>query len=67
MGILISKQRRGRGSLAQIRYPVENHLNDVPWFDTEEAHCQSTSLQMIAAQPEAGISFCSINCSDKII
>ena len=31
-------------------YPVEHHLEDVPWISTREAVCQSTSLQMIAAQ-----------------
>ena len=31
-------------------YPAEHHLGDVPWFATEEAYCQSNSLQMIAAQ-----------------
>jgi hypothetical protein len=30
--------------------PAEHHLEDVPWFATEEAYCQSNSLQMIAAQ-----------------
>ncbi len=33
-------------------YPTEHHLNDVPWFATEEPYCQSNSLQMIAAQKE---------------
>ena len=31
-------------------YPPERHLNDVPWIAVEESLCQSTSLQMIAAQ-----------------
>lgn len=31
-------------------YPAEHHLDDIPWFATEEAYCQSNSLQMIAAQ-----------------
>lgn len=31
-------------------YPEEYHLDDVPWISSEEAVCQSTSLQMIAAQ-----------------
>jgi len=31
-------------------YPAEHHLDDVPWFATEGAYCQSNSLQMIAAQ-----------------
>ena len=31
-------------------YPVEHHLDDVPWISTREAVCQSKSLQMIAAQ-----------------
>jgi hypothetical protein len=31
-------------------YPPEHHLQDVPWISTREAVCQSTSLQMIAAQ-----------------
>jgi hypothetical protein len=31
-------------------YPVEHHLDDVPWLATEEAFCQGNSLQMIAAQ-----------------
>ncbi len=31
-------------------YPAEHHLDDVPWFATEWAYCQSNSLQMIAAQ-----------------
>ena len=30
-------------------YPTEHHLDDVPWFATEETYCQSNSLQMIAA------------------
>ena len=30
--------------------PAEHHLEDVPWFATEEAYCQSNSLHMIAAQ-----------------
>ncbi len=31
-------------------YPEEHHLDDVPWIAAREAVCQSTSLQMIAAQ-----------------
>ena len=31
-------------------YPAEFHLDDVPWIATEEAFCQSNSLQMITAQ-----------------
>jgi len=31
-------------------YPAEHHLNDVPWIAVRESLCQSTSLQMIAAQ-----------------
>jgi len=31
-------------------YQAEHHLDDVPWFATEGAYCQSNSLQMIAAQ-----------------
>ena len=31
-------------------YPAKHHLDDVPWFATEGAYCQSNSLQMIAAQ-----------------
>ncbi len=31
-------------------YPPEYHLDDVPWFATQDAFCQGNSLQMIAAQ-----------------
>jgi len=31
-------------------YPPERHLRDVPWIATDVPACQSTSLQMIAAQ-----------------
>ncbi len=31
-------------------YPADYHLDDVPWFATEESFCQGNSLQMIAAQ-----------------
>jgi hypothetical protein len=31
-------------------YPPEHHSQDVPWISTQEAVCQSNSLQMIAAQ-----------------
>jgi len=31
-------------------HPVEHHLDNVPWISAREALCQSTSLQMIAAQ-----------------
>jgi len=31
-------------------YPAEHHLDDVPWIAVGEPLCQSTSLQMIAAQ-----------------
>ncbi len=31
-------------------YPAEHHLDDVPWIAADIAVCQSTSLQMIAAQ-----------------
>jgi hypothetical protein len=31
-------------------YPAEHHLDDMAWISIEEPVCQSTSLQMIAAQ-----------------
>ncbi|MCS6881310.1 MAG: hypothetical protein RMK84_02600 [Oscillochloridaceae bacterium] len=31
-------------------YPAEQHLRDVPWIAADVPACQSTSLQMIAAQ-----------------
>jgi hypothetical protein len=31
-------------------FPVEHHLDDVPWIATRDWYCQSNSLAMIAAQ-----------------
>lgn len=31
-------------------FPIEHHLDDVPWIATREWYCQSNSLAMIAAQ-----------------
>jgi len=31
-------------------FPVEHHLDDVPWIATREWYCQANSLAMIAAQ-----------------
>jgi hypothetical protein len=43
-------------------HPTEVHLDDVPWFATEETYCQSNSLHMIAArkgieEPREGFDF----------
>jgi len=36
--------------------PARHHLDDVPWYSTQETYCAATSLQMIAAQNGMAVS-----------